>query len=122
MRQWKNGVLACLLAVAALAAGCGSSDNKSDTSGGGGGGASGGGGNTPTSVDEAVKQCLKQAKSVKDKDAAKTALEACKAAKSGDTSKVKDAAKQECLKVVEQIPDSAKSQKDEAKKRCEAIK
>ena len=55
-------------------------------------------------------------------DARKTAEEACKAAKSGDTGKVKDAAKQQCLDAVEQIPDSAKSQKDEAMKRCEAIK
>jgi hypothetical protein len=117
MRQWRNGLFACLLAVAALAAGCGGDDNKSDTSGGGGGG-----GNTPASVDEAVKQCLDQAKTVQDKDARKTAEEACKAAKSGDTSKVKDAAKQECLKAVEQIPDSAKDQKEQAKKRCEAIK
>jgi hypothetical protein len=119
MRQWRNGLLACLFAVAALAAGCGGDDNKSDTSGGGGGG---GGGNTPTSVNEAVKQCLEQAKTVGDKEARKTAEEACKAAKSGDTSKVKEAAKHECLKAVEQIPDSAKSQKDEAMKRCEAIK
>jgi hypothetical protein len=118
MRQWRNGLFACLLAVAALAAGCGSDDNSSsDTSGGGGGG-----GSTPTSVNEAVKQCLDQAKSVDDKDAQKTAVEACKAAKSGDTGKVKDAAKTECLKVVEQIPDSAASQKEQAKKRCEAIK
>jgi hypothetical protein len=116
MRQSRNGLFACLLAVVALGAGCGS-NNKSDTSGGGGSG-----GSAPASVSGAVDQCLKQAKSVKDKDARKTATEACKAAKSGDTGKVKQAAKQECLKVVAQIPDSAKAQKDQAKKRCEAIK
>jgi hypothetical protein len=116
MIRARTGLLACLLAAAAIAAGCGGSDNSADTSGGGGGGG------TPTTLKGAVDKCLEKAKSVKDKDARKTATEACKAAKSGDTSKVKNAVKQECLKAVEQLPDSAMQQKDEAKKRCEAIK
>ena len=116
MIRARTGLLACLLAVAAIAAGCGSDDNKSDTSGGGGGGG------TPTTLKGAVDQCLEQAKSIEDKDARKTATEACKAAKSGDASKVKDAVKQECLKAVEQLPDSAAAQKKEARKRCEAVK
>jgi hypothetical protein len=67
--------------------------------------------------------CLDQAKSIKDKDARKTAEEACKTAKSGNTEKVRSAAKQECLNAVKQIPASAtQAQKDEARKRCEAIK
>ena len=109
--------MACLLAAAAIAAGCGSSDDKSDTSGGGGGG-----GGTPSTLGGAVDQCVKQAKSVDDKDARKTAIEACKAAKSGDADKVKDAVRKQCLKAVEQIPESAGDQKEEAKKRCEAVK
>ena len=116
-------LLAALLATALLAAGCGGSDNKSDTGGGGGGG---GGGdvsvpNTPQ-VNDAVKQCLDQAKQVEQADARKTAEEACKAAKSGNTEKVKSAAKEQCLNAVNQIPDSAKEQREAAKKRCEAIK
>jgi hypothetical protein len=115
-------LLATLLAALLLAAGCGS-DNKSDTGGGGGGG---GGGdvnvpNTPQ-VNDAVKQCLDQAKQVEQADARKTAEEACKAAKSGDTEKVKSAAKEQCLNAVKQIPDSAKEQRDAAKARCDAIK
>jgi hypothetical protein len=112
MRQWRNGLVACLLAVAALGAGCGSDDSSGPT-------------NNPAvneKVSNAVDQCLKQAKSISDKDARKTATEACKAAKSGDTGGVKSAAKKECLNAVEQIPDSAKDQKEAAKKRCEAIK
>jgi hypothetical protein len=117
MIRTRTGLLACLLAAASIAAGCGSSDDKSDTSGGGGGG-----GGTPTTLKGAVDKCIEQAKSVKDKDARKTATEACKAAKSGNTSKVKDAVRKECLKAVEQLPDSAGAQKEEAKKRCEAVK
>ena len=119
MIRTRTGLLACLMAAAAIAAGCGSSSGGSDTSGGGGGG---GGGGTPTTLKGAVDKCLQQAKSVKDKDARNTATAACKAAKSGNTGKVKSAVKQECLKAVEQIPASAQAQKDEAKKRCEAIK
>jgi hypothetical protein len=112
MRQWRNGLVACLLAVAALGAGCGSDDSSGPT-------------NNPAvneKVSNAVDQCLKQAKSISDKDARKTATEACKAAKSGDAGGVKSAAKKQCLNAVEQIPDSAMDQKDAAKKRCEAIK
>src|SRR3954466_7452738 len=111
MRQWRNGLLACLLPVAALGAGCRS--------------APGGPTNHPAvneKVSNAVDQCLKQARSISDKDARKTATEACKAAKSGDVGGVKSAAKKQCLNAVEQIPDSAKDQKEAAKKRCEAIK
>jgi hypothetical protein len=106
-------LLACLVAAVALGAGCGGSDNG------------GGGSNNPVvapKVNQAVDQCLEQAKSVKEKDARRTAEEACKAAKSGNAEKVRSAAKQECLNAVKQIPESAKDQRDAAKKRCEAIK
>jgi hypothetical protein len=110
MKQLRNGLFASLLAVAALAAGCG-------------GGSDGGNPVVSPKVNEAVDQCLKQAKTITDKDARRTATEACKAARSGDTSKVKSAAKQECLNAVKQIPASApKDQKDAARKRCDAIK
>jgi hypothetical protein len=111
MRQWRNGLFACLLAAAALAAGCGDDD------GGGGGGPI-----SSPKVDQAVDQCLDQAKTIKDKDSRKTAEEACKAAESGDTEKVKNAVKKQCLEAVKQIPDSAKDQREAAKNRCEAIK
>ena len=104
-----------LFAAAVLAAGCGSSSN--DNGGGGGGSPAA----TP-SVNSAVDQCLKDAKKVQQADARKTAEEACNAAKTGDTSKVKNAAKEQCLNAVKQIPDSAKEQKTAAQQRCEAIK
>ena len=107
-----------LFTVAILAAGCGGSDNKSDNGGGGGGGNPG----AATSVNDAVQQCLDQAKQVKQEDARKTAEAACNAAKSGDTSKVKSAAKEQCLNAVKQIPDSAKEQRQAAQARCDAIK
>jgi entry exclusion lipoprotein TrbK len=98
------------IAVVLVLAGCGDDD--------------GGGGNpavTPK-VEKAVDQCLDQAKSIQDKDARKTAEEACKAAESGDTGEVKSAVKKQCLEAVKQIPDSAKDQKEAARNRCEAIK
>ena len=112
MTRSKTAALASLLAVAAIAAGCGSSS-------------SGGGSDNPIvapKVKSAVKQCLQQAKQLPQADARKTAEAACNAAKSGNTGKVKSAAKQECLNAVKQIPASAKAQKDAARKRCEAIK
>jgi hypothetical protein len=116
-----TAVLPTLLAVAALAAGCGSSSNNS--SGGSNSGTGGGGSPSATpSVNKAVKQCLKQAKQVQQADARKTAVAACNAAKSGDTGKVKSAAKQQCLNAVKQIPDSAKDQRKMAQERCNAIK
>jgi hypothetical protein len=111
-----TALLTTLLAVAALAAGCGSSSNNN---GGGGGGANPA---VAPSVNNAVDRCLKQAKQVQQADARKTAVAACNAAKSGDTSKVKSAAKQQCLNAVKQIPDSAKDQKKAAQQRCNAIK
>ena len=121
MTRTPTTMVAALLAAALLAAGCGSS-NKSDTSGGGGGGGGGGNPAVTPQVNDAVKQCLDQAKQVKQADARKTAEEACKAAKSGNTEKVKSAAKQECLNAVNQIPDSAAEQKKAAKERCNSIK
>jgi hypothetical protein len=112
-----TALLTTLLAVAALAAGCGSSSNNNN--GGGGGGANPA---VAPSVNNAVDRCLKQAKQVQQADARKTAVAACNAAKSGDTSKVKSAAKQQCLNAVKQIPDSAKDQKKAAQQRCNAIK
>ena len=100
MRGLRSGLLVCLVAAMALGAGCGSSTNDQ--------------------LNKAVDQCLQQAKSINDKDARKTAVEACKAAKSRDTSKVRSAAKKQCLDAVEAMPESA--QKDRAMKRCEQIK
>jgi hypothetical protein len=107
MRRWRNGLVACLVAAAALGAGCGDDDNSSNPL-------------VAPKVNKAVDQCLEQAKSISDKDARKTAEEACKAAKSGDTSKVKSAARQECLNAVKAMPEGA--QRDQAKQRCDAIK
>jgi hypothetical protein len=110
---------AALCAVAVLGAGCGSSN---DNGGGGGGGGVNVNPAKAPSVNKAVDQCLDQAKQVKQADARKTAEEACKAAKSGNTEKVKSAAKQECLNAVNQIPDSEKEQKKAAQERCNTIK
>lgn len=95
--------------AALVAAGCGDS------------GGIGGSNNSPA-VNDAVGQCLQQAKQVKPADARKTAEEACKAAKTGDAQKVKNAARKQCLNAVKQIPSSAKQQKRAAKARCDAIK
>ncbi|MEA2351108.1 MAG: hypothetical protein QOG86_2049 [Thermoleophilaceae bacterium] len=100
---------AALLASAALVlAGCGGSDNESN-----------GSRSTPKNLDEAISQCLDQAKQLPDAQSRNTAEEACKAAKSGNTTKVKEAAKKQCLDALKQVPDGP--QKDQAKKRCEAI-
>ena len=107
-------LIVSLLAAAVLAAGCGSSSS-------GGGGGIGNPAATP-SVNNAVDQCLKQAKTVSDPSARKTAEAACNAVKSGDTSKVKSAVKQECLNALKQIPASAAAQKKAAEARCNAIK
>lgn len=100
MRGLRSGLLACAVAAVALGAGCGNSTNDQ--------------------VDKAVDQCLQQARSINDKDARKTAEEACKAAKSRDTSKVRSAAKKQCLDAVKAMPESP--QRDQAMKRCEQIK
>jgi hypothetical protein len=100
------------LVAAMLAAGCGGGDG-------------GGGAVNPASspaVDDAVSKCLDQAKTIKPADARKTAEAACNSAKTGDVGKVKNAAKQQCLNAVKQIPDSQMAQKDAAKARCDAIK
>jgi hypothetical protein len=96
----RNGLVACLLAAAVLGAGCGDDTNSK--------------------VDKAVDQCLEQAKSINDKDARKTAEDACKAAKSRDTGKVRSDAKKQCLDAVKSLPEG--SAKDQAKQRCEQIK
>jgi hypothetical protein len=104
-------LIAALTICAALAAGCGSSGN-------GNGGPGGGGGkyNLPSSASSAVDECLKQAKKVSDPSTRKTVEAACNAAKTGNTSDVKKAAREECLKAADHISDAGA--KKTAKDKC----
>jgi hypothetical protein len=95
-------IAALILVFAIAASGCGSGDKGS--------------GDSPSNVNDAVDLCVKKAKAIDDADARTTATEACKAAKSGNTSKVKDAARAECLDLTKRIP--AGAQRDQAQKAC----
>jgi hypothetical protein len=105
MRLPSASALAALLATALIAAGCGDSGN---------------GGSASPAVNNAVDKCVEQAKSIKDADSRRTATEACKAAKTGDTGKVKDAARQQCLDQAKQLSDA--QAKKTLQERCKAIK
>jgi hypothetical protein len=94
------GRLAAMLTCAALIAGCGSS--KKDTTSQPATTSTPSG--APTTVNGAVAKCLEQAKSVPEASARKTAEEACKAVKSGDTSGVKAAARKQCLEAAQKVP------------------
>ena len=71
-------VLALLLAIAAIAAGCGSEDVAKEASG----------------FNDAIEQCRDEAEKIEDDEARRTAEEACDAAESGDTKVYKDIIKQ----------------------------
>jgi hypothetical protein len=111
-------VAALILAFAIAATGCGS-DDKSSGSGSADKSSSSDKkavDDTPDNVNEAVDKCLKEVDKLPDADSKKTAKAACEAAKSGDPSKVKDAAREQCLKLTDQIP--AGTQRDQAKETC----
>jgi hypothetical protein len=65
-------------------------------------------------VKDAVAKCLKQAKTVADPSARKTAEESCKAVQSGNPQAVKDAARKQCLAAAKQVPDGPARQTAEA--------
>lgn len=105
----------CVLLVALLAgpsiAACGGGDD-------GGGGADTGGAATapadaPDTKEEAIARCREEAAKLTG-DARNTAGSDCEAGDTGDTTAVKDAARQQCLNATENIPDPA------AKKQAEA--
>lgn len=91
-RRWVLALAGC-----AMVAGCG-----------GGGGAG--------SADEAIERCRAEAERLTG-DAREFAEAACEAGESGNTTGVKDAAKELCLKQVQQIPDPAA--KRQAEQACE---
>jgi hypothetical protein len=98
------------LAVSALLAACG----------GGGGGDTGtqstSPAGTPTTQEQAVERCLEEARRLPE-DARRTAEAACKAGTTGDTTEVKDAAREQCLNAAKNIPDP--TARRTAEDRCE---
>jgi len=108
----------CVLLVALMAslsiAACGGGDD------GGGGGDTGGAATAPADVpdtkDEAIARCREEAAKLVG-DARNTAEAACEAGETGDTTAVKDAAREQCLNATENIPDPAA--KKQAQDACE---
>lgn len=110
MRSRLCVLLVLLLAGRSLAA-CGGNE-------GGGGGDTGGAATAPADApdtkEEAIARCREEAAKLTG-DARNTAEAACEAGETGDTTAVKDAARQQCLNAVENIPDpAAKRQAEEA--------
>jgi hypothetical protein len=107
MRSRLFTMLIALMASALIAAGCG---------GGGGGntGTSAAPSGTPTTQDEAIARCKEEAAKLEG-DARKTAEAACEAGRTGDTTAVKDAARQQCLDAAKNIPDPAAKKLSEDK-------
>jgi hypothetical protein len=102
-------VLLVALAAAASLAACGGGGEASDT----GGGAA----TTPTTKEQAIERCREEAGKLTG-DAKKTAEAACEAGESGDTTAVKDAAREQCLNATKNIPDpAAKKTAEDACKR-----
>ena len=121
------GLMAMLLVSLVFAAGCGGDDED----GGGGGsdapgvgetstsdGGGSGGTDQPDNKDEAIDRCYEEAKKLEGQ-ARETAEAGCEAADTGDTDKLKDEAKQQCLDSTKQIPDEAA--RKQAEEQCEAI-
>ena len=96
-------VLAVLLAMVAIAAGCGSEDVAKEASG----------------FNDAIEQCRDEAEKIEDDEARRTAEEACDAAESGDTDDLKDAAKDQCLETARETSDA--EARREAEEACNQI-
>jgi hypothetical protein len=113
----RAATLALVLVVAALVAGCGSSNKSSSNSSNSTPSTSSTPAPSSTStpstnpaasnptVKGAVAQCLQRAKAITDPSARKTAEEGCKAVQSGNPQGVKDAARKQCLQAAAQVPD-----------------
>jgi hypothetical protein len=96
--------LATLIAVAAIAAGCGGEDVAKEASG----------------FNDAIEQCREDAKKIEDDETRRTAEEACDAAESGDTDDLRDAAKDQCLEAARETSDAdARREAEEACNRIE---
>ena len=104
----------CVLLVALIAslsiAACGGGD---DSGGGDTGGAATAPADAPDTKDEAIARCREEAAKLTG-DARNTAEAACEAGETGDTTAVKDAAREQCLNATENIPDPAAKQQAEA--------
>ena len=96
--------LAALLALAAIAAGCGGEDVAKEASG----------------FNDAIEQCREEAEKIEDDEARRTAEEACDAAESGETDDLRDAAKDQCLDEARQTSDP--DARREAEEACNQIK
>ena len=105
MLRTRSTLVALLAAMTALAllAGCGAEDTAKDVSG----------------FDEAIKQCREEAKQIEDREARRTAEEACDAADSGNPGELRDAAKDQCLEAARQTTDP--QARREAEEACNQI-
>jgi hypothetical protein len=113
MRSRLCTALVALVAGVGLAA-CGGGGGEGEGQQGGGNGGSSG---TPQTKDQAIARCREEAAKLTG-DSRKTAEAACDAGESGDTTGVKDAAREQCLNATADIPDPAA--KKQAQEQCKA--
>jgi hypothetical protein len=108
------GLLATLGAAAILATGCGSDKKKDTTTGGGAtpGVSQTDSTNAPKTKSEAVQRCKDEANKLNGQSK-QTALAACNAIETGDTSGVKAQAKKQCLDATKQITNANARKKAE---------
>jgi hypothetical protein len=120
-------LLAALAAAMVLAAGCGD-DDDGDGDGGSNGGTQIGPRNTqedttgsedaPDSKEDVVDRCYEQADKLEGQ-AKETARASCEAYDTGNTEKIEDEAKEQCLDAAKQLPDEAA--RKTAEESCEKI-
>ena len=111
MRSRLCTALVALVAGVGLAACGGGGGEGEGQQGGGNGGAT----TAPRTKDEAIARC-REAASRLTGDARRTAEAACEAGESGDTTEVKEAARQQCLNAARNIP--VAEARRQAEERC----
>lgn len=112
MRSRLCVLLVALIASVSIAACGGGEDGGSGDSGG----AATAPADAPDTKEEAIARCREEAGKLTG-DARNTAEAACEAGETGDTTAVKDAAREQCLNATENIPDPAA--KKQAEQACE---
>ena len=100
------------LAIAVGLAACGGGNGGGGQQGSQSGGATAPAGE-PKTKDEAIARCREEASKLTG-DSRKTAEAACEAGETGDTTAVKDAARQQCINLTKDIADPAARKQAEA--------